>query len=402
MHRFRASVAGFLVVASTGWNFANVGPAADVLRGAYGTSLGTVGLLVSALVLVHTAMNIPAGRITDALGAPRVVIAGCLVMGAANGLAALTPDLGLAFACRAVAGVGTATGFVGAAHYVRVVTRSPLAQGIVGGGALGGAGLALAVVPLLEGAGWRAPYLSSAAVAALALTVFCLSPLGGLTPARNDGPVTSMRSLLADVRLYRVGLVHSASMGTSIVVGTWVVTLLTREAGYGAREAGLVGSVLLLVGVVTRPAGGWLRHRHPARTRRALQLSLVAGGAATVGLATAPPLVVAVLACAAIGVAAGIPFAPSFEAAAALRPDAPAAGVGLVNMLANLFVLVVAPVVGVLFGVAGGGPYAIAAIGVLWMGAAAVVPSDRGLGLPAGRLPATGRPLSPEDAPPAL
>lgn len=381
MHRVRASFAGFCVVVGTGWNFANVGPAADVLRHAYGTSLAAIGLLVSALVLVHTAMNIPVGRLTDALGAPRVVVAGCTVMGVANGLAAITPDLRLAFACRAVAGVGTAAGFVAAADYVRVVTRSPLAQGIVGGGALGGAGLALAVVPLLDGLGWRAPYLSSAAVAAFAVVVFAAAPIRGLTPARLGGPVASMRSLLADARLYRVGLVHVASMGASVVIGTWVVTLLTHAAGYGTREAGLVGSIMLLVGVVTRPAGGWIRHRRPAWTRRALQASLVVGGVATAALASAPPLAVGIAVCVVIGIAAGIPFAPAFEAASSLRPDAPAAAVGLVNMLANLFVLGVTPIVGALFALPDGGRYGIAAIGVLWALAALAVPSAAGLGL---------------------
>lgn len=381
MRSVRASIAGFLVVAATGWNFANVGPAAEVLRDVYDTSLGTIGLLVSALVLAHTAMNIPAGQLADALGSPRVVLAGCTVMGAANGLAALTPDLRLAFACRLVAGIGTASGFVAAADYVRVVTASPLAQGIVGGGALGGAGLALAVVPLLDGLGWRAPYLSSAAIAAAAIAVFCVSPIRGLTPARLGGPAPSVRTLLVDARLYRVGVVHVASMGGSVVLGTWVVTLLTRDAGYGTREAGLIGSILLLVGVVTRPAGGWLRHRHPARTRLVLRLGLAVGGAGTAVLATAPPLPVAVLACTVIGVAAGLPFAPAFEAAASLRPDAPAAAVGLVNGLANLFVLAAAPVVGALFGVGGGGGLAIGAIGALWALAALAVPADRELGL---------------------
>jgi MFS family permease len=382
--RVRASIAGFLAVLSTGWNFANVGPAAELLRDAYGTSLGAIGLLVSALVLVHTAMNIPAGRLADALGAPRVVLAGCAVMGAANGLAALTPSLGLAFAMRLLAGLGTATAFVGAADYVRVVTRSPLAQGIVGGGALGGAGLALAVVPLLEGWGWRAPYLSSAIVAAVAGVVFLASPIRGLTPARLGAPVASMRSLVGDARLYRVGVVHVFSMGTSVVVGTWVVTLLGREAGYGTREAGLVGSLVLLIGVVTRPAGGWVRHRYASRLRQVLQASLVVGGLGTVVLATAPPLPLAIVCCSVIGVAAGLPFAAAFDAAASLRPDAPAAAVGLVNMLANLFVLAVTPVVGVLLGLASGGRLAFVAVGVVWALAAFAVPSARGLGLEQG------------------
>lgn len=381
MHRFRASLAGFLVVAATGWNFANVGPAAELLSDAYGTGLGTIGLLVSALVLVHTAMNIPAGRLTDALGAPRVVIAGCLVIIVTNVVVAVAPDLPLAFGMRLLSGIGTATGFVAAAHYVRVVTRSPLAQGLVGGGAMAGAGLALAIVPALEGAGWRAPYLSSAAVACLALAAFSAAPLRHLAPPRSDAPATSIASLLRDARLYRVGTIHVFSMGTSIVVGTWVVTLLTEEAGYRTATAGLVGSVVLLAGIVTRPGGGWIRHRHPLRTRSAVQASLAVGGLGTIVLALAPPVAVALPACVAIGLAAGLPFAPAFEAAAALRPDAPAAAVGLVNMLANLFVLVVTPIVGACFALANGGRIAVAVVGALWVAAALAVPRAPGLGL---------------------
>jgi MFS family permease len=371
----RAAAAGSLAVAATGWNFSNLGPAADVLCHAYGTGLGTIGVLVSALVLVHTAMNIPSGRLADTFGAPRVAIGGCLIMAVCNGVASITPDLRLAFAMRLLGGVGTAASFVGAAAYVRVVTRSPLAQGIVGGFALGGAGLALAVIPLLEGLDWRAPFLSSVVVSLVAVAAFAVAPVRGMTPARSSSPATSLRSLVGDGRLYRVGVIHICSMGTSMVVGAWVVTLLTREAGYSTKQAGLVGSLLLLVGVAARPAGGWLHHRHPHLLRPSLQASLVTGGVGTISLATSPPLPLAVLACLAVGIAAGVPFAPAFAAAAALRPDAPGAAVGLVNMLANLFILAVTPVVGALFGV-GGGAVALGCVGAVWALASLAVPGE--------------------------
>jgi len=377
----RASVAGAVVVAATGWSFGNIGPAADVLRDAYGTGLGMIGLLISAVVLTHTAMNIPAGRMVDAVGAPRIVLAGCAILLLANVVAATSPSLALGIAMRCLAGVGTAMGFVAATDYVRVVTRSPFAQGIVGGAAFGGAGLSLAIVPLLDGLGWRAPYLSAAVVAVIAGAVFSAAPIRGSAPARSGRRPASLASLLNDRGLYRLGVVHVGSMGTSLVVGAWVVTLLTREGDLGTRASGLVGSLVLLLGLVTRPAGGWIRHRRPDRMRAVVQLSLAAVGLATVALSLSPPLPLAILACSVVGIAAGLPFAVAFDAAAALRPEAPAAAVGLVNMLANLFVLVTAPIVGALFGLGWAGQAALAAIGALTALGALIVPSRRGLGL---------------------
>jgi MFS family permease len=376
----RPAIAGTVVVAATGWNFSNIGPAAEVLRDVYGTSLGRIGLLVSALVLVHTALNIPAGRLCDAIGAPRVVIAGCLLLAVASAAAAISPNLTVGFVARLVGGVGTAAGFVGSAAYVRVTTRSALAQGMLGGGALGGAGLALAIVPQLDFLGWRAAYVSSSAFAVVATAVFLTAPIRGLTPVRHAG-LGSVRALLGDRRLHHLGLVHAFSMGASIVVGAWVVTLLTRNAGYSTGAAGLIGSLVLLVGILARPAGGLLLHRYPGRLRLGVRASVLLGGLATAGLATAPPLAAAVVCCAVIGVAAGVPFAAAFQGAAAIRPDQPGAAVGLVNMLGNVLVLAVTPIVGVAFETAHGGEIALAVLGVVWALVAFAVPSERGFGL---------------------
>lgn len=52
-----------------------------------------------------------------------------------------------------------------------------MAQGLYGGAGVGGAGAALAAVPLVENpVGWRAPYLSALVLAAIVMVVLALAP----------------------------------------------------------------------------------------------------------------------------------------------------------------------------------------------------------------------------------
>ena len=136
---------------------------------------------------------------------------------------------------------------------------------------------------------------------------------------------------------------HMASMGLSVVVGNWVVTLLVRYAGYGQRTAGVVGSLTLLLALVSRPLAAALARARPDATRTTDRREPPARRAGTAVLATAPPLALAVPAAAAVGVASGIPFGQVMRAVAAARPEAPATAVGLTNMLANLLALVATP-----------------------------------------------------------
>ena len=69
--------------------------------------------------------------------------------------------------------------------------------------------------------------------------------------------------LLRDRRLYRLCVLYMASFGVAVVLGNWVVTLLERAGGYSNATAGLVGSLILGAGIVSRPLGGWVARRHP-------------------------------------------------------------------------------------------------------------------------------------------
>ena len=147
----RAVAGGGAVGFAAGWNIADTGAVADELADAYGVGLGVVGLFTAVLFLVHLLMQLPAGRLSDRLGPTRVCAAGLAVMTLGNALASIAPEPWLGLAARALIGVGTALGFIAGSDFVRATGGSPFAQGLYGGVATAGGGVAIAVVPVLEG-----------------------------------------------------------------------------------------------------------------------------------------------------------------------------------------------------------------------------------------------------------
>jgi MFS family permease len=340
--RTRAAIGGFALAASAGWSLANVGAVAGRTAAAYGVGLAVVGLFTTALVLTHAAMQIPAGRLCDRFGARVVGAAGVAVILLAS-LAGLTlREPWFAIVVRLVTGFGLAGAFVGGADYVRATLRSPLAQGFYGAASMASAGLALALVPLWPG--WRAPFATAAIVAAVGLVLIALAPAG----ERRRDAERATRSF--DRRLLPLGVMHAASFGLSVVLGNWVATLLEREGGESTHLAGVVGGLVLFLGVISRPLGGRLVDR-PGLVRG----SFVTGAAGILLLAVARPPALAITAAAIVGLSAGIPFAAALSGAQRLRPDAPAAAVGLVNLAATLVILVGTPLVGLTFSLPGGG-----------------------------------------------
>jgi MFS family permease len=380
MHR--ATAGGIALGVAVGWNVSNIGAIADSLALDYGVSLTTVGLFTTALFVVHAVLQIPSGRLVDRFGARRIGLGALAILAVANGIALIAPDPGLALGARSLAGVGTALGFVAGIDYVRAQGGSSFAQGLYGGLALGAGGAALAIVPQVEDSiGWRAPYASAFVLAALGAIVLATGPADRKAPAATDRRRRSAGrpGLLRDPRLYRLCLVYAASFGLSVVLGNWVVTLLERAGGYSSGVAGAVGSFVLLGGIVSRPLGGFATRRYPDRVRAILAASFVVSGAGTLILAAAgsPPLSLA--GALLLGLAAGLPFAASFGAAARVRPEAPAAAIGMVNMAANLVIVAATPLIGLTFSLPGDGRIGFLAATALWLAALLVLPAVREL-----------------------
>jgi nitrate/nitrite transporter NarK len=384
----RAIVGGCALGVSIGWPLSNVGAVADAITDDYGVSLATVGLFTTALFVVHASLQIPAGKAIDALGARRVGLVAIAVTVATNGLAMIAADPALAVTARALAGIGTALGFLSGIDYVRSQGGSAFAQGLYGGIAMGGGGVALAVVPLVEGwIGWRAPFASGAVVAGAAALLLAAGPPDSEAVRPSVRGARAME-IVRDRRLHRVCLVYMASFGLSVVLGNWVVSLLTRAGDYRHETAGAIGSLILLGGVVSRPLGGWLARHRPEQLRLVVAVSSAVSAAGTGILAVAGPPGLSLLGALLLGLGAGIPFAAAFAAAARIRPDAPALAGALVNMAANVLIVVATPLLGLSFSLPGEGRIGFAAAAALWVLATLAAPFVRELDASSPEAPA--------------
>ena len=345
------------------WNISNVGAVADPLAEAYGVSLAVVGLFTTSLFVTHLLVQIPGGRAADRIGACSVGFLAIAAVVAGNLLLLIADEAALAIPARAVVGLGSGAGFVAGAEYMRAVRATPILQGVYGAATMAGGGLAIAIVPLLVPAlGWRAPYWSALAAAAVAAVVLA----GASAPERQRA--ARRRGLVGGRPLVRLGLLHGATFGLSVVAANWIVPLLERYGEPRATAAAL-GSLLLLGGLVTRPLGGFV-----ASNRAALVGALVAGSAAFAVLALDAPLPLLALAAAVAGLAAGLPFAAVFAGAQRARPDAPGAAIGFVNTWAIATIVVGTPLLGLTFSLPSDGRLGFACLAVLWAAAIATVP----------------------------
>jgi MFS family permease len=359
-----------------GWNIGNLGGVASELADAYGVSLAAVGLMTTALFLTHAGVQVAAGRASDRLGPLRVALVGAGIICAGDLVVMLDAHVALAIGGRALTGVGTGLAFLAGLAVVRQTGGGALAQGVYGGLTLGAGGAAIAIVPVIVDAiGWRGPFASSLALAAVAVAlVAALRPAPAPVPPHPHGHVP-LSTLVRDARLLRLAVAFSASFGLSLVIGSWVTELLERHSDLGAGQAAAIGSLTLMLGVVSRPAGGWLARTYPAWTRRAIAASMVGGVTGTLLLVAAQSVWPAVAGGLLVGIAAGIPFAPCIAGIAAVRPEAPATAVGAVNAFANGVILVGTPLAGATFAMAGEGRIAFVAIAILWLSALLALPS---------------------------
>jgi MFS family permease len=384
MRSRRGVVAGCALGVTSGWNFGNLGGVVSELSRSYDVALAAIGLLTTAMVVTHVAVQIPGGKASDRFGPARAGAAGLALLCAGNALALVDAAIGLGIVARAIVGLGTGLAFVSGSALVRESGGSPLAQGVFGGISLAPGGLALAAVPQLEDAlGWRAPFWTALALS-LAVLGLVLAARTGEPQARPVRARAGTPSGVArDRRLYRLAVLYTASYGLGVVLANWAVELLQRHSDLTDGAAAAVGALTLVLVVVSRPLGGWIMRTHPCATRRALAASIVAGSAGTLALVAADPAWLAVLGALLVGLGAGIPFSPAFTGAAVTRPDAPAAAVGLVNTAANFVVLVGTPLLGLSFSLAGQGRLGFAVVAALWLGAVTLLPSRRALGVEA-------------------
>lgn len=327
-------------------NYTNHAPLAGALAREFGFSQALAGFLTTGIFATHAAMQIPGGHLVDRFGS-RSILIGALAW-------VVIGNIGLAFsgaywqllAWKIFTGIGSGTCFVAGARYTHEALAGPrlhLAQGLYGGSILLGSGFVILVVPhIYTFAGWRGAFLTSAAAGALAW-IFWIVRAPRVLPAAHRG--VPFWSMLASPELWLLGLMQMASFGVAIVVGAWIVSLLGSTFGMPLGKAGLVGSLVLLLGIGTRPLGGALRRHVPVRTLLVASFLMNAAGCWTLG-SGGHSLALAITAALLLGTGCGLPYAALFTRAAALYPGRAASAMGLVNMLGIVMILAGAPLMG--------------------------------------------------------
>jgi nitrate/nitrite transporter NarK len=344
----RTLVSGCLIGGAAGWSLTAAGAGAMALEAAYRVDLVMIGLFTTAMAVPYALLQLPAGALVDRWGARRAALLGLGSMIVAYLVALTEPHTGLALAARAVVGLGGAICFSAGADLARRSCTGPLGLGLFGGVAIGAGGAAVLVIPLLEGAlGWRSAWATSAGTAVLAVAALALVPAAAAVARRGyRARSESSASVVRDGQLHRLAAIHAVTLGLGVVLSNWVAVILERVWGLAPGVAAVLGSLVLLLAVVSRPLGGYLARRHPSSVRGLVVGALLASAMATAALAWPTDVVVAGLAVSVLGLASGLPFAAVLAAAQARRADRPAAAVGLMNGQANVLVLAGTPLLG--------------------------------------------------------
>ncbi len=366
-----ACAAGFAFAA----NYTNHAPLVPGLMEQFHFSKALAGLLTTGIFLTHAVMQIPGGHLADRYGPRRVLAAALVLVCAGNFGIGFAGAYWQLLAWKVFTGLGTGACFVAGARYITGLYAGPglhMAQGLYGGSVLLGSGFVIFAVPhLLAAFGWRGAFFATATVATAAWLVW-IAAAAPLEAARR--PAASFRGMFSSPQLWLLGLVQMASFGLAIVVGAWISVLLRTALNASPARAGLIGSGVLLLGIVTRPLGGLLVPRTGVRPLLLASLLLSAGGCLWLGSGVRS-LVPAGIAVTLLGVGCGLPYAALFNRAAALFPDRAGAAMGLVNMLGIVMILAGAPLVGWLADWSGSFQASFYALGAftLWALAAAFV-----------------------------
>ena len=326
-------------------NYTNHAPMLPVLGDTFGLSQGRSGLLTTAIFFTHALMQVPGGRLADRFGPLRVLILALAWIAIANTALGFSVTFAQLLLFKAFAGLGTGACFAAGARYTVASFRGRalhLAQGFYGGSVLLGSGFIIFVVPhMLDVFGWRGAFLGCAAIS-LAACLYCL--WAAPRPEAGVFPSARFLEMLSHPGLWLLGLVQMGTFGLMIVVGTWITALLRDALGMPLKAAGTLGSLVLLLGILSRPLGGWLAYRVSLRALAGVALLLNAAGCAALAFSHSAGLTF--MAIAALAVGCGVPYAGCFNRAAALFPGRAGAAMGLVNMIGIVMILCGAPATG--------------------------------------------------------
>jgi len=330
------------------------------ISGEFGLNAASAGAIATAFFLGSATLMLFGGALADRYGPRPVVTAGFLLTCLSTvGCGLLAPTYPALLAWRFVGGLGGGVAFAAGASYTRGVFAGRgqhLAQGLYGASFLAGSASTLLYMPLLAGPGgdWRRAYaISGLAVLGIWAAWWRLAPAGPPRTATTTGGTVGLRPALRARNSWLLACCHMCGFGLAMVLGTWVVTYVTDGFGVSVVVGGLLGSLVLVLGIAGRSAGGLVLERG-APPIRLIRLGLAVAVAGLVTMAAAGSLALAVGGLLVTGVGVGLPYAAVFNGAAASVPSSPASAQGFVGWGGVMTAVVGPPLVGQLLDVTGG------------------------------------------------
>ena len=351
-------------------NYTNHGPLVPTLVKDLNITLALAGFLTTAIFLSHGALQIPGGALADKLGAKKVAFWALIIITAGNVLIGFSDSYGAILVLKFIIGIGTGMAFIAGARYVPTFFAGKeiqRAQGVYGGSILLGSGFVIYGIPqLLAAVGWHNVFMVTGAMAGLlAVLWFWFAPD---TPSHATTPKINWSNVLANPNIWLLSMAQMGSFGAIIAAGVWVNTLLIKSIHLAPKTAGMIGSTVLLLGIISRPLGGLILGKKLMGTKPLLVLSCggLALGFVWIGLSTT--LTMAFLGIIFTGVMAGLPFAGIFNGARDNCPATPGVAMGFVNTWGAAGVMIMPPIIGRLVDLSGtfvSGFYVLAASALL-------------------------------------
>ncbi len=356
--RRRALLLICAVAVAVATNYTIQGPVLGLIRAEFGLSSADAGAIATAFFAGAASTMLAGGAIADRIGTRPAVTLGFLLVAIGNlGTGLLAPTFPALLAWRVLGGLGSGFGFAAGAAYTRSIFDDRgrhLAQGLYGAAFLLGSGITLAYIPILAGPSgdWRLAFtLSALAVAGVWVVWTLLAPGEPRTPAVS-GALDALIVALRERNTWLLALSHMCGFGMAIVVSTWVTLYLEDAFRLSLAAAGLLGSLTLVTGILSRASGGAILEAGlgPVRLVRA-GLALAAAGLTIVALAPTLPVAIAGLIVTGLGV--GFPYAAVFNGAAASAPMSPASAQAIVGWGGLLTAIFGPPLVGTLLDATG-------------------------------------------------
>jgi MFS family permease len=277
-----------LTLAAGGFVVVGASANAPHIRATLGLSAVGVGAIASVAYLGAMFSSRIGGRTTDRLGPTVVISVGMTAMAAGVGVAALAPYAVVLYLGVLMAGLGY--GIINPATNVLANPSTARRRGLVmsvkqsgvpiGGIAAGG------ILPSLSSAiGWREAFLLPLLVC---LGVALLVDQRGRRRSALFGHSTDVVRSSVRMRLPHGFAYGFVTAGAQVSLFAFTTVYLADGRHFSPDRAGLGVALLLLGGVIGRPAWGWISDLYPERRLFILQLTSVLGAAAISAIWTVP------------------------------------------------------------------------------------------------------------------